>query len=66
MTKGIDPLFQPPRHPKSWAEVIPEIVPQMVSAAEYVRAFQRNCPGVRMTDAEREELQRLFEVANQR
>lgn len=29
-------------------------------ANEYLRAFERNCPGVRMMKDEREELRRLF------
>lgn len=32
---------------------------------EYVKAFERNCPGVRMTPDERRELVRLFFEATQ-
>lgn len=61
MTKGVDPLFAAPAQPKSWADVIPELAGP--HATEYVKAFQRSCPGVRLTDDEREELRRLFFVA---
>ena len=32
----------------------------MMDRDEFVRAFERNCPRVRMTDEERTELARLF------
>lgn len=30
--------------------------------SDYVRVFERNCPGVRLTKDEREDLRRLFAV----
>ena len=33
-----------------------------LDANQYLLAFERNCPGVRMTKDEREELRRLFFV----
>lgn len=35
----------------------------MMDRDEFVRAFERNCPRVRMTDEERTELARLFAEA---
>lgn len=31
-----------------------------MTAFDFLKAFERNCPGVRMTKEEREELSRLF------
>lgn len=35
------------------------------NSLEYVKAFERNCPGIRMTPEERRELLRLFFEATQ-
>lgn len=32
-----------------------------MNADNFARAFERNCPRVRLTDEEREELRRLFQ-----
>lgn len=37
----------------------------MYSPADYVRAFKRNCPGVRMLKDEERELERLIAVSRE-
>jgi hypothetical protein len=42
---------------------IPKSAAERMGATEYVKAFERNCPDVRLTPDDREELRRLFTLA---
>lgn len=62
MTKMADPPeaggMRPPVPPEGLAETPAAIFTG--GSMAFVRAFERNCPGVRMSKDEREELARLF------